>query len=95
MSNQYQLCDGSPRYGHRAETPAPHQGPPARVEEAVEGAARLGLDAMAAAINRRLTSAWADKTNPLVAALREDYPEELAAARELALLHLARSGSGG
>ncbi|MGY2746617.1 hypothetical protein ACQCSU_01425 [Pseudarthrobacter sp. O4] len=69
MSNEYRLADGSPRYGSRTESYTPYQEVPApvvRVEEAAEAAARLGLDDMAAAISRRLTSSWADKTDPLV-----------------------------
>ena len=50
--------------------------------------ARLGLDDMAAAIARRLGSAWADTQDGALAALRQDNPEELAAARELVKLHL-------
>lgn len=85
--NEYHLADGSPRYGHRTETPADQPAAIAgvRVEEAAEGAARLGLDDMAAAIDRRLTSAWADKPDPSV---REQNPEELAAARALVKVHL-------
>ncbi|APX03888.1 hypothetical protein [Arthrobacter sp. QXT-31] len=90
MSNQYHLADGSPRYGHRTEASPAGIASPAtvRVEEAAEGAARLGLDDMAAAIDRRLGSAWADTQAPALAALRQDNPEELAAARELVKLHL-------
>lgn len=91
MSTEYQLIDGSPRYGSRSETQATAQDPGVarvRVEEAAEGAARLGLDQMAAAINRRLTSSWADRENPAVEALRKEHPEELAAARALVKLHL-------
>ncbi|RAX45733.1 hypothetical protein DQ354_07535 [Arthrobacter sp. AQ5-06] len=92
MSNEYHLADGSPRYGHRTEaTPPADQPAPAagiRVEEAAEGAARLGLDDMAAAIDRRLGSAWADAPDPALAALRKENPEELAAARALVKLHL-------
>lgn len=90
MSNEYHLADGSPRYGHRTESnegqPAPAAS--ARVEEAVEGAARLGLDEMAAAIDKRLSSSWADAPDTAVATLREQNPEELAAARALVKLHL-------
>jgi hypothetical protein len=91
MSNEYQLVDGSPRYGSRSGTHAAAQDPAVarvRVEEAAEGAARLGLDHMAAAIDRRLTSSWADRRNPAVEALRKEHPEELAAARALVKLHL-------
>lgn len=91
MSNEYRLDDGMPRYGSRSEGYTPHEAAPAaavRVEEAPEGAARLGLDEMAAAIDRRLTSSWADRDNPLVAAMRKTHPEELAAARALVKLHL-------
>lgn len=90
MSNGYQLVDGSPRYGTRHEK-APQQTSPAqpvRIEETVEAAARLGLDDMAAAIDRRLDSAWADAPDPAVTALRKENPEELAAARALVKLHL-------
>jgi hypothetical protein len=90
MSNEYHLADGSPRYGHRTETPAEQSASAVtvRVEEAAEGAARLGLDDMAAAIDRRLGSAWADAPDPDVTALRKEHPEELAAARALVKLHL-------
>lgn len=89
MSNEYQLVDGSPRYGTRHEE-TPQQTSPAqlRVEETAEAAARLGLDDMAAAIDRRLGSAWADAEDPAVDALRTEHPEELAAARALVKLHL-------
>ena len=59
MSNDYHLADGSPRYGSRHTEPdaeattASRSKPGARVEEAAEAAARLGLDDMAAAIDRR------------------------------------------
>lgn len=91
MSNEYQLTDGTPRYGSRSEAHTAEQTaatPVIRVEETAEAAARLGLNHMAAAIHRRLTSSWADKENPLVAGLRNDHPEELAAARVLVKLHL-------
>ena len=91
MSNEYHLADGSPRYGHRTEAPPTEQAAPAgavRVEETAEGAALLGLDDMAAAIDRRLASSWADSQDPVVAALRKENPEELAAARALVKLHL-------
>jgi hypothetical protein len=91
MSNEYQLVDGTPRYGarHDADTsqataPAPAQ----RAEETADAAARLGLDHLAAAIDRRLTSSWADQKDPLVEALRTEHPEALAAARALVKLHL-------
>ncbi|WP_223884044.1 hypothetical protein [Pseudarthrobacter sp. BIM B-2242] len=88
--NEYHLADGSPRYGHRTETPTDQPAIIAsvRVEEAAEGAARLGLDEMAAAIDKRLTSAWADRPDKSVAILREQNPEELAAARALVKVHL-------
>lgn len=88
--NEYHLADGSPRYGHRTETAAdqPAAVTSVRVEEAAEGAARLGLDEMAAAIDKRLTSAWADRPDKSVADLREQNPEELAAARALVKVHL-------
>ncbi|MFF2244279.1 hypothetical protein ACFVTM_08890 [Arthrobacter sp. NPDC058130] len=90
MTNEYRLDDGTPRYGSRSDGYMPDETAPAtlRVEEAAEGAARLGLDDMAAAIDRRLTSAWADRPDPLVTALRKNHPEELAAARALVKLHL-------
>lgn len=95
MNNEYHLADGSPRYGSRTSVPdgaKPLPGPRSRsvvrAEEAAEGAARLGLDDMAAAIDRRLTSSWADAPDPVVVALRKDHPEELAAARALVTLHL-------
>lgn len=91
MSNEYQLVDGSPRYGRRAEADAAGQAAPApavRVEEAAESAASLGLDDLAAAIDRRLVSSWADGPDPLVTGMRKEHPEELAAARALVKLHL-------
>lgn len=89
MSNEYQLADGSPRYGHRtASAGAVQTMPPAAPLDVAEGAAKLSLDAMAAAIDRRLRSAWADKADPAVEALRTGNPEELAAARALVRLHL-------
>ena len=90
MNNEYQLVDGSPRYGSRTDA-APETERPAvkvRVEEPAEGAARLGLDHMAAAIDRRLISSWADKPNPLVTAMRQAHPEELAAAKTIVTKHL-------
>lgn len=91
MNNEYHLADGTPRYGRRIEAPsAGHAAPDATilVEDAAEGAARLSLDDMAAAIERRLGSAWADAPDPAVTALRKNHPEELAAARALVKLHL-------
>jgi hypothetical protein len=89
MTNEYHLADGSPRYGHRTDASAVQPAPATvRAEEAAEGAARLGLDDMAAAIDRRLASAWADAPDPAVTALRAENPEELAAARALVKLHL-------
>jgi hypothetical protein len=91
MTNEYHLADGSPRYGHRTEAASTEQAAPTgttRVEEAAEGAARLGLDDIAAAIDRRLASSWADAPDPVVVALRKQNPEELAAARALVKLHL-------
>lgn len=90
MSNEYQLLDGSPRYGIRHEG-APQQDAPApaiRSEEAAEKASSLSLDQLAGAIDRRLTGSWADTTDPLVEALRADYPEELTAAKALVKIHL-------
>ncbi|MDQ0822474.1 hypothetical protein QFZ79_000212 [Arthrobacter sp. V4I6] len=58
------------------------------MEETAEAAARLGLDDLAAAVDRRLTGAWADKANPLIAAMRKAHPEELTAARSIVRLHL-------
>ncbi|MBG0738982.1 hypothetical protein IV500_06035 [Paeniglutamicibacter antarcticus] len=43
---------------------------------------------MAAAIDRRLVSSWADNPNELVEGLRDAYPEELVAARTLVKAHL-------
>ena len=91
MSNEYQLADGSPRYGHRTGPTAGGQAAPAltaSIEEAAGGAAKLGLDALAAAMDRRLRSAWADKQDPAVEALRDANPEELAAAQALVRIHL-------
>jgi hypothetical protein len=90
IMNEYHLADGSPRYGHRTDqnTCQPAATTALKVEEAAEGAARLGLDEMAAAIDRRLTSAWAETPDKSVAILREQNPEELAAARALVKVHL-------
>lgn len=90
MSNEYSLADGTPRYGHRTEssTDQPATTATVRVEEAAEGAARLGLDEMAAAIDKRLTSSWADAPDASLTVLREQNPEELAAAKALVKLHL-------
>jgi len=90
MSNEYLLADGSPRYGHRT-APAGAVQPTTTIAapaEVAEEAAKLSLDVMAAAIDRRLRSAWADEPDPAVEALRRDNPEELAAARALVRLHL-------
>ncbi|ELT43547.1 hypothetical protein [Arthrobacter nitrophenolicus] len=90
MSNGYNLADGTPRYGRRTG-PGQNQQPTAvapRVEEAAIGAAQLGLDTLAAAIDRRLSSSWADAQDPALMALRNENPEELAAARALVKLHL-------
>ncbi|HEY3573447.1 MAG TPA: hypothetical protein VGK98_06435 [Arthrobacter sp.] len=88
MSNEYQLVDGSPRYGSRSDDHAQNAAQAARVEEAAEAAARLGLDDMAAAIDRRLNASWADREDPAVTALRKNHPEELAAAKALVKLRL-------
>jgi hypothetical protein len=91
MSNEYQLVDGSPRYGSRSKTYTAEPASPThrvRVEVTVEAAARLGLDDMAAAIDRRLTRLWADKEDPLVVGLRKAHPFDLLAARALVKLHL-------
>jgi hypothetical protein len=90
MNNDYELVDGSPRYGSRSEdhTPATAPATLGRAEEYAEAASRLGLDHLAAAIDRRLTASWADREDPLVAGLRKAHPEELAAARALVKLHL-------
>lgn len=94
MNSEYLLADGSPRYGSRTtdssagEPAVPQANPGIRVEEAAEGAARLGLDDLAAAMDRRLASSWADAPDPLVDGLRKDHPEELIAARDLVKLHL-------
>jgi hypothetical protein len=92
LSNEYQLVDGSPRYGSRDENHTPQAPAPAgsaiKVEGPAQEASRLGLDHLAAAIDRRLTSSWADRENALVRALREAHPEELKAARDLVRLHL-------
>lgn len=84
MSNEYQLADGSPRYGHRTGPTAGEQtatAETARIEKVAGGAAKLSLDVLAAAMDRRLRSDWADEPDPAVEALRDDNPEELAAAR--------------
>ena len=90
MSNEYQLADGSPRYGHRTDSATTVQAatPFTAPTDVAEGAAKLSLDVMAAAIDRRLRSAWADEADPAVEALRTGNPEELAAARALVRLHL-------
>jgi hypothetical protein len=97
MSNEYQLVDGTPRYGSRSEAYKPEATAPAsgiRAEETAEAAARLGLDHLAAAIDRRLTSHWSDKEDPLVAGLRKAHPEELSAAAPWSSSTSAASGSG-
>jgi hypothetical protein len=90
MSNEYQLADGSPRYGHRTDSAGVVQSSAnfAAPADVAEGAAKLSLDVMAAAIDRRLRNGWADEPDPAVEALRRDNPEELAAARALVRLHL-------
>jgi hypothetical protein len=89
MSNEYQLVDGSPRYGTRSDDHTQTETQtPVRAEEAAEAAARLGLDDMAAAIDRRLSASWADRDDAAVTALRQNHPEELAAAKALVKLHL-------
>lgn len=94
MNHRYNLADGSPRYGTRSvETgatgqAAPRPTPGVRAEEAAAGAARLGLDEMSAAIDRRPRSSCADAPDPLVAGLRSEHPQELTAARALVKLHL-------
>lgn len=91
MENQYHLLDGSPRYGTRTGPAEPEAAAPVkrnRVEATAEAAARLGLDHLAAAIDRRLRSPWADKADPLVTGLRNDHPDELLAARALVKLTL-------
>lgn len=89
MSNEVQLVDGSPRYGTRHDE-APQQTGPAQVVRAEEtaAAAGLGLDPLAAAIDRRLASPWADTEDAALQALRAEHPQELAMARELVRLHL-------
>jgi hypothetical protein len=90
MKNKYELVDGSPRYGSRSENHTQASVPAVfgRVEESVNAASMLGLDHLAAAIDRRLTAPWSDREDPLVAGLRKAHPEELAAARALVRLHL-------
>lgn len=91
MNDQYQLLDGSPRYGIRNEgTELPQDAPKqaGRGEEIARTAAGFGLDHLAAAIDRRLTRSWADTEDPLVETLRADHPEELTAAKALVKLHL-------
>jgi hypothetical protein len=88
MSNEFQLVDGSPRYGMRHDEAQQRTDPAEpRAEETAEAAARLGLDHLAAAIDRRLTSHWAEKEDTVLA-LRAEHPEELAAARALVKVHL-------
>lgn len=81
VSNDYHVPDGPPRYGNRADTAGERSrsGAAVRVEEAAEDAARLSLDDMPAAIDRRLESAWAEVPDPSVTELRKDHSEELAA----------------
>jgi hypothetical protein len=96
MANEYQLVDGTPRYGTRtgpAAVLAASSAPADRVEKTAEAAARLDLDHLAAAIDRRLRSAWADNADPVITALRKAYPEELLAARALVKLHLGSQRS--
>jgi hypothetical protein len=96
MANEYQLVDGTPRYGTRtgpATVLAASSAPADRVEKTAEAAARLDLDQLAAAIDRRLRSAWADNADPVITALRKSHPEELLAARALVKLHLGSQRS--
>lgn len=90
MNHEYQLADGSPRYGHRTGPAAEEQTVSALTVpiEVVYGAAKLSLDSLQAAIDRRLRSVWADEPDSALEALRYDNPEELAAARALVRLHL-------
>lgn len=55
----------------------------------MEAAARLGLDELAAAMDKRPASSWADTPDASVADLREQTPEELAAAKAPVKHHLA------
>ena len=50
---------------------------------------------MAAAIDRRLTSSWADKGDQLVTAMRAATHKQLAPPRGPVKLHLGSSGNGG
>ncbi|WP_247046270.1 hypothetical protein [Arthrobacter rhizosphaerae] len=90
MNNEYELVDGTPRYGSRSgdHKPVAVVAALGRAEEYAEAASRLGLDHIAAAIDRRLTAPWADREDPLVAGLRKTHPDELAAAHALVKLHL-------
>ncbi|NKX56252.1 hypothetical protein [Arthrobacter mobilis] len=85
ISTDYLLSDGSPRYGIRTETALPSSAPawPDDARLVPREASRLGLQHLAAAIDSRLTRAWADKEDPLLAALRAGHPAELAAAEDL------------
>lgn len=91
MNNKYELVDGSPRYGSRSEDhsmPETAPVPSVRAEEAAQTAAGLGLDHLAAAIDRRLTRSWSDKEDPLLIGLRKSHPEDLGAARAMVKQHL-------
>jgi hypothetical protein len=90
MSKEYQLVDGSPRYGslrvlHRRTglTNPPGSG---RANSGGSCAPRTGR--YGAAIDQRLSSSWVGKEDSLVAGLRTAHPAELAAARALVQLHL-------
>ncbi|MFD1214876.1 hypothetical protein ACFQ36_22880, partial [Arthrobacter sp. GCM10027362] len=83
--SEYLLSDGSPRYGLRTEETSPAAAP-ARTEDAraiPREASRLGLHHLSTAVDSRLTRAWADQDDPLLAALRAGHPAELAEAEGL------------
>ncbi|MEZ2388851.1 hypothetical protein AB6813_04770 [bacterium RCC_150] len=92
---QYRLADGSPRYGIRRNA-APSRkvsSLPGNAGDIGREAARLSLDHLEAAINHRLSSAWADQEDPLLVEFRNEHPEELKAARALVHEHLGSNRS--
>jgi hypothetical protein len=85
ISTEYLLADGSPRYGVRTAEAVPAAAPalPSDPGLVARAASRLGLHHLAAAADSRVTRRWADKDDPLLAALRAEHPAELAEAKGL------------
>jgi hypothetical protein len=69
-----------PRYGIRTGSASAPAAPAGRPELVAREAAGLGLHHLAAAMEHRITRAWADRPDPLLMQLRSDHPEDLAAA---------------